>query len=100
MGDFKKEQRVKSAKEELLKRKTNHYDKSKNYVICSKCIEDGLAVGSGKKNFTHRHDELRNHLKIVHKISSGPVKLYEFHHQDSVSVLEKRKQPTLSVTFY
>ena len=41
--------RIKQAEEELSKKETNHNDKSKNYIICKKCIETGLTKGKGHR---------------------------------------------------
>ena len=70
-----KELRIKQAVGELSTKETNNYDKSKNFVICSECIEDGLPIG--KKTFTYRRDKLGKHIHNCHGLFQG-AKLYEF----------------------
>ena len=88
--------RIKQAEEELSKKETNHNDKSKNYIICKKCIETGLTKGKGHRTYTQRRDSFSNHLKVVHNVLL-PSTLFEFNlSEQCVSEKQKQKQTTLN----
>ena len=79
MSTLSMKNRITDAKNQLALKQTHPTDKSKNYVACNKCEISGLPLLSGCREYTHRRDQLFNHIKTVHKISyPGNVGQYEY----------------------
>ena len=90
--DKARPKRLKDAVEQLSGRDTTSGDRSKHYVACAKCIDEGIPYvkGSRTNNYVHRRDQLSMHMNVVHNIEK-PGNTFKFE-----CTFEKRKQSMLS----
>ena len=63
MSTLSMKNRITDAKHQLALKQNHPTDKSKNYVACNMCVVSGIPLLSGCREYTHRRDQLFNHIK-------------------------------------